>query len=624
MDAVEATDRIGDDLRGRRIVAGQHDDAQPLLAQRGDRVLRVRPDWVGDSDEPGERPIDRDEHDAGTVAAPFFRSVEERLRIDAYAVHLRGVADDDDAALDRGADPRADLHLEPFQLGEPKPALHGCGDDGVGERVFRSGLDRRDEPEQIVLGRTAQSLNPDQFRLALGEGPGLVDQQRIDALEPLQRLGAFHEHARLRAAPGADHDRHRRRQPQRARTGDDEHGDRVEECVTDVRFGADEAPDNESGDRDHDDERHEPARDAIGDGLDRCAAALRFGHHPDDAREHGVAADRLRLHDETAGAVHRAAGQHACRFLGDRERLAGEHRLVDRGLAIDDDAIDRHRFAGADTQAVARGHFGQRHLGLGAVGGDAARGLRGEIEQRADRLAGCRARAQFEHLAEQHERDDDACRFVIDRHHAVHVERRGEQPWRERRDQTVEERSADADRDQREHVEMTRLERRPAAHEERRARPQHDRRGERELQPRRACRADQMQPEQVGAHRQSQERNRQHRRHPEAPREIDQFGIGRIVERRRFGFERHAANGASARSFLTDLRVHRTRPDRARRRMDDRTRNVRQVAPRIGDELRPAASRTEMIIVPVVRGVMRRRRGIDGHAADGIECGGGA
>ena len=112
----------------------------------------------------------------------------------------------------------------------------------------------------------------------------------------------------LRAAPDADHDRHRRRQAERAGAGDDQHGDR-----RDQRIGASAArarqatrPRRRAARR-----RSRPARTRpetrsasrwIGARL-RCASR----DHLDDPREHRVAADLLGAHDEAAGLVQRAA-----------------------------------------------------------------------------------------------------------------------------------------------------------------------------------------------------------------------------------------------------------------------------------------------------------------------------
>ena len=93
----------------------------------------------------------------------------------------------------------------------------------------------------------------------------------------------------------------------------------------------------------------------------------------------------------------------------------------------------------------------------------------------------------------------------------MHSERRRKQPGHKRRDKTVEERRANTDGDQREHIELARDERRPPACEERQSRPQHDRCCQRELKPRRNGRADQMQAEQLASHRQDQQWHGQHR-----------------------------------------------------------------------------------------------------------------
>ena len=123
-------------------------------------------------------------------------------------------------------------------------------------------------------------------------------------------------------------------------------------------------------------------------------------------------------------------------------------------MALDQLAVDRHLLARPHAQPVADRDGVERHH-LVAVLGDAERGLRREIEQRADRARGLLAGAQLQHLAEQHQHGDDGGRFEIDRDRAVMpAERRREQAGRERRDDAVDPRHAGAERDQREHVEV--------------------------------------------------------------------------------------------------------------------------------------------------------------------------
>ena len=83
--------------------------------------------------------------------------------------------------------------------------------------------------------------------------------------------------------------------------------------------------------------------------------------------------------------------------LGDRHRLAGHQRLVDRGPALLDDAVDRHLLARADPEPVTDLDLVEGHLVLGAVRVDPARRLRSQVQQRPDRpgrlLAGTQLRA---------------------------------------------------------------------------------------------------------------------------------------------------------------------------------------------------------------------------------------
>src|SRR6185312_15893596 len=79
----------------------------------------------------------------------------------------------------------------------------------------------------------------------------------------------------------------------------------------------------------------------------------------------------------------------------------------------------------------------------------------------------------------------------------------------------------------------------------------------------------------------------------------------------------HAADRAGARSLLPNLRVHRAGVDRAFDRRLGRT--GPKILLRIRGELRAAAGGAEIIGFAFVRMFMRRGRGIDRHAADGVD-----
>ena len=174
-------------------------------------------------------------------------------------------------------------------------------------------------------------------------------------------------------------------------------------------------------------------------------------------REHGVAPDLLGAHHEAARLVQRAADDLGASLLGGRHRLACYHRLVKRGAALDEHAIDRHLLARSHPQPVAGNDMLERNLLVRAILPNPPRRFRREVEERADRTRGLLARAQFEHLAEQHQHGDDGGSFEIDGDRTIMAtERRGKQRGRQRRNHAVEERDAGPHGDQREHVEVAR------------------------------------------------------------------------------------------------------------------------------------------------------------------------
>ena len=93
---------------------------------------------------------------------------------------------------------------------------------------------------------------------------------------------------------------------------------------------------------------------------------------------------------------------------------------------------------------------------------------------------------------------------------------------RQRADHAVEPGHAGAHRDQREHVEISRHQRTPAARKERRAGPQHHRRRQRQRNPVRPPRRHQMHQAEMAAHLDHEHRQCQRQRDPESPGHVDQ------------------------------------------------------------------------------------------------------
>ena len=126
--------------------------------------------------------------------------------------------------------------------GSCKSRVPGQPGDRRGQRMLAGQFEAGGQPQQLGFVLARRRHDRDHPRLALGQRAGLVDDQRIDPLQDLERLGVLDQHAGGGAAAGADHDRHRRRQPQRARAGDDQHRDGVDQGVGQARLRAEASP----------------------------------------------------------------------------------------------------------------------------------------------------------------------------------------------------------------------------------------------------------------------------------------------------------------------------------------------------------------------------------------------
>ena len=294
--------------------------------------------------------------------------------------------------------------------------------------------------------------------------------------------------------------------------------------------------------------------------------------------------------------------------------------FVDRAPAFLHDAVDRDLVARPDPQPVADLHVLERHLLVRAIVAHAARGLRGEPEQRLDRARGLLAGPDLEHLTEQDQGRDHRGGLEIDVDLAVRPAEAGrEDAGCQGRDHAVEVGGARADPDQGPHVRAEVPERGPAALEDRPAGPEHDRGRQRQLQPVSDLAGHQRpEPEQMIAHDPEQQRQSQRRADPKPPAHVEVLGARPLLDRDRLGLERHAADRAVARSDLLDLRVHRAGVNGVLGRRPGLRPRARQIGVRRRLELARATFRAEppgpaAVLAPVLGG-----RRVHGHAADRV------
>ena len=201
-------------LRGRPVVARQHDDVDAVRAQAVQRRPRGRLDRVGDGDDPAGLAIDGHEQGRGPGTAQFVRLGRQFAHLDALVGHELGIAESHKPATDRARDALPGHRGEVGRLLGRDALLLGGSHDGGGQRVLAGPFQARGQPQQVLLSQPGGRDDGRHAGLALGQRPRLVDHQRVDLLHPLQALGRLDEHARPGALADGDHDRHRRGQAQ--------------------------------------------------------------------------------------------------------------------------------------------------------------------------------------------------------------------------------------------------------------------------------------------------------------------------------------------------------------------------------------------------------------------------
>jgi hypothetical protein len=160
------------------------------------------------------------------------------------------VADRESMALDDPEGALAGDRLERLRLRRLEPTPLGFSHDRLRERVLALALHRSREPQQVALVDTVLRDDGHDLRLTLRQRPRLVENDRVECRDLLERIRVLEQDPAACAEPGPDHDRRRRREPERIRARDHDDRDRVEKRVGDGL-----------AEREPDEERHEPAHE---------------------------------------------------------------------------------------------------------------------------------------------------------------------------------------------------------------------------------------------------------------------------------------------------------------------------------------------------------------------------
>ena len=427
-------DLAGDRGGGAGVVAGDHDDVDAEPAQRGDRGGRVVLDGVGDREHAGglgrrRRP------GSGSCPARTARSAigSQRAGVDAGVGQQPGGADQHRVPVHGGLHALAGDRVEPGRRRDGQAAVAGAGDDRGGERVLAVGLRRGHQRQQLVLV-AARRRSRTSVRAGLpAVMVPVLSSTIVSSLCAVSRASA--ERIRMPAwAPLPV--------PTMIDSGvarPSAHGQAMISTATaetsasvNAGGGPGDEPDREGGDRDGDDRRARSTPEIasasrwIG-ALDAWACCTRRMIWASMVSAPTLAA---RTRSDPVLLMVAPMTVSPARLV-DRDRLAGDHRLVHRGLSGQDDGVDRDLLARPDHDLVADDDLLDRDLGLGAVADDPG-GAGLQAEQRADGLAGAGLGPGLEQPAEQDQREDDPDGLEV---HLAHVGR--QQPGRDGDQQAV-------------------------------------------------------------------------------------------------------------------------------------------------------------------------------------------
>jgi hypothetical protein len=201
--------------------------------------------------------------------------------------------------------------------------------------------------------------------------------------------------------------------------------------VGERRDRAEVVPDHEAEDGQDQDRRGEVARHDIDDPLDRHPRRLGVTDHPDDCRQRGIGADLRRPEAEGAGLVEGRPDDLVTLAPLDRDRLAGDHRLVDSRGALDDDPVDGDPTARPHDHDISDDDLVDQDLDLHAVPDDAGR-LGRQADELLDRLTRPAAGLDLHRHAEDDQGGNDDRDVVVDIGHVGRREHREQSAIAER------------------------------------------------------------------------------------------------------------------------------------------------------------------------------------------------
>ena len=254
--------------------------------------------------------------------------------------------------------------------------------------------------------------------MAFGDSSRLVEDHQVYVPRGLQGGGVLEQDALSRRIAGAHYDRQGSRQSEGAGTGDHQHGHHDRDGERRTPAGKEPCRTAHRSDEEH--RRDEYSCDLVCHACDGGLGALCTFDHRYYLMQKGVLAGLFRPDAEAAGAVDSCSVYRVSGFLHHGDALAGEHGLIDIGVAFRDDPVHRDAFARPHQDRIADRYLRYRDPGFLPVADDGGL-LRFLLQQFADRIVGLDLAHGLQVLPDGDEGDDHGRGIEGKMHHVVHV-----------------------------------------------------------------------------------------------------------------------------------------------------------------------------------------------------------
>lgn len=169
------------------------------------------------------------------------------------------------------------------------------------------GLEGGGDGECLLRAGRRHGRDTDDLSRSLGEGAGLVEDDGVCFREALDDTTTSNQDSEGRGSPASDHHRHRRREPHRAGTGNEDDGEAAQHGQTDTAVDP-PCEERDEGDEQHD--RDEARTDLVGERLYRRTFRLGFLDDPLQPRKLRLGGEGAHTEHERAAEVDRASDDH--------------------------------------------------------------------------------------------------------------------------------------------------------------------------------------------------------------------------------------------------------------------------------------------------------------------------